>query len=38
MDSGFYAEDSGFQVMDFRFLVNGTWIPVSKRYSGIPDS
>ena len=38
LDSGFYAVYSGFQVMDFGFLVSGTWIPVSNRYSGIPDS
>ena len=31
LDSGFYAVDSGFQVMDFRFFVSGTRIPYSSR-------
>ena len=33
MDSGFYATmGSGFQVVDSKFFVRGTWIPDCNRY------
>ena len=37
LDSGFNAVDSGFQVLDSRLFVSGTWIPDSKRFWD-PDS
>ena len=32
LDSGFHAMDFGFQVLDSRFFISGTWIPDSIRW------